>query len=140
MRPARSDIIRFEGDLDSRKADFAHLLTQFAGSTRADADVDLSQVTRFNPAALSFLVALRRICASRSGVVTLVNPSAVVRRALSHGLEPYFRIQDDANAQPGTPVGPSAASTDPPPRCDDLAPGSRPKRSGCIEASAIEKS
>ena len=51
------------------------LLARFVRSGLADAELDLSQVTRFGPEALSFLVELRRICASQSGVVTLTNPN-----------------------------------------------------------------
>ena len=103
MPETQPGLIRLAGDLDLRDDAFAELLARFADSTRADAAVELSQVTRFDPAALSFLVALRRICASRNGAVTLVNPSSVVRRALSHGLEPYFQVRVGADQSTVSP-------------------------------------
>jgi anti-anti-sigma factor len=88
-------VISISGQLhDDRRAELADLLAQFAQSGQANAEVDLHKVTQFDVEALSFLVKLRRICASHSGVVTLINPSDVVRRALHRGLEPYFRIED----------------------------------------------
>jgi anti-anti-sigma regulatory factor len=103
MSAVDSGHIHVREELDGQGDDFAELLSRFGSSGLADAEVDLSQVTRFDPARLSFLVALRRICASRGGAVTLINPSKAVRRALGHGLEPYFRIADGDLAD-STPV------------------------------------
>jgi stage II sporulation protein AA (anti-sigma F factor antagonist) len=128
-RPADADglvLAALGGDLDLDCADRVRdSLAEAAGRPDCRSlQVDVGELNFIDSYALGALVSARNTAAGAGVVLTLINPSPPVRKALQvTGLADVFGLPAIASSPPGTDSGPPASGSSPP-DTDSGQPGS----------------